>query len=239
MATLATFMGANGSTPQVVMQRFQDALQPTVGDCLLLGQIARSQIRKRTFSGVDSEGASFAPYSTKGPYYFYPNGDVGSTRGGSAAVKHARATAAKNRFAKLGGAKGVGVRTPYGIRYESYAAAKAAHGADGVNLFGMEQHSHMLDAIIVRAGGAEIDQAGGEFLDISSDDELDAFAQGSRSNEFFIGIYDERSDRGRGHNEGAGHLPRRHWFDLNAGDYALMKPVLINRMRTRANSPGR
>jgi hypothetical protein len=218
------------------MHKLQEALQPTVGDCLLLGQIARSQIRKRTLSGVDSQGASFASYSTKGPYYFYPNGDVGSTRGGSAAVKQARATAAKNRFSKLGGK---GVRTPYGIRYESYAAAKDAHGGGTVNLFGMEQHPHMLDAIIVRAGGAEIDQTGGEFLEISAGDELDAFAQGSRSSEFFIGIYDDRSDRGRGHNEGSGHLPRRHWFDLNAADYDLMRPVLIARMRARANSPRR
>jgi hypothetical protein len=45
----------------------------TVGNMMYIGQVYRSRIRQRTLDGIDLNGASFTPYSTKGPYYFYPN----------------------------------------------------------------------------------------------------------------------------------------------------------------------
>jgi hypothetical protein len=50
----------------------------TVGDMMYIGQLYRSRIRQRTLAGIDVNGASLTPYSTKGPYYFYPNREVGT-----------------------------------------------------------------------------------------------------------------------------------------------------------------
>src|SRR5215469_12536540 len=111
----------------------------TVGDMMYIGQLYRSRIRQRTLAGIDVNGASLTPYSTKGPYYFYPNREVGTARGPRAteATRKARATAAKGRHAANGRE---GARTPFGVRYDGgYAEAKQAHGVGSVNLYGMEQ----------------------------------------------------------------------------------------------------
>jgi hypothetical protein len=104
-----------------------------VGDLLFSEQVFRSRIRQRKFKGVDVNGAPFKAYSTRGPYYFYPNRDVGPMRGERATpeIRQARKTAAENRHRKIGRK---GKRTPYGVRYDSYAAAKAAHGVSVVEL---------------------------------------------------------------------------------------------------------
>jgi hypothetical protein len=96
----------------------------TAGDLLYVGEGYRSRIRERTFAGVDVNGSPFAPYSTRGPFYRFPNKDAANGR--TAAGDAARTTASKNRFAKTGR---IGIRTATGIRCESYSAAKAAHGA--------------------------------------------------------------------------------------------------------------
>ena len=60
----------------------------TVGDMMYIGQVYRSRIRQRTLAGIDVNGASFTPYSTKGPYYFYPNRESGAARGPSRDGSH-------------------------------------------------------------------------------------------------------------------------------------------------------
>ena len=77
---------------------------------------------------------------------------MGAARGPRAteATRKARATAAKGRHAATGRE---GTRTPFGIRYDGgYAKAKQAHGVGNMNLYGMEQHTHMLDTMMVKAG---------------------------------------------------------------------------------------
>ena len=49
----------------------------TVGDMMYIGQVYRSRICQRTLAGIDVNGASFTPYSTRGPYDFYPNRELG------------------------------------------------------------------------------------------------------------------------------------------------------------------
>jgi hypothetical protein len=238
MANLATFTGPGGSDPGASIRATIHALStPTVGDQLYVGQIFRSRIRQRTLSGVDVNGVPFAPYSTNGPYYFYPNKEAGSVRGGSGTrrltqeqVRHARSTAAKNRQAKIGAP---GVRTPYGIRYASYAAAKAAHGAMGVNLYGMEQHTHMLDTMLVKAGGSEINQASG---DLNFGSQFSSFEQNTPETLLVIGFYGPEAERAKGNNEGTSKLPKREFFALNPDDLRLAEQAIAERMMDRAQS---
>ncbi len=185
-------------------------------------------------------GAPFAPYSTKGPYYFYPNRDsAGPTRSRSGnrslnaqqlneKSRKARSTAAAGRFAKIGR---IGVRTPLGIRFESYAAAKAAHGAAGGNLFGMEQHTHMLNMITVRVGGQEI---AGDVPGFGS--EMEAFEGNIPAHELTVGFYGPEAERAKGHNEGTDKLPKREFFALNQQDLDLAAQLVAQRMMIRARS---
>ena len=230
----ATFTGPGGAPPgESIRYQLQCLTTPTTGDLMDVGQKFRARIRNRTFSGVDVDGASFAPYSTKGPYYFYPNRDAaGSIRGASEAVKASRATAAKGRHAAT---KRLGVRTPYGIRYASYAAAKAAHGVANVNLYGMEQHPHMLDKMVVRAGGMEADMSM-EGLGIGG--EMDAFDQVVPEHSFTIGFYGDEAARAKGNDKGTSNVPQRHFFALNAEDVALGESIVVQRMTIRAQRGG-
>lgn len=236
----ATFTGPNGRDPQTAIRaELQALVTPTTGDLLYVGQIWRARIRTRTFEGMDVNGQPFAPYSTKGPYYFYPNAQVGSTRRKvgtrnhtQAEVNAARATAAKGRFAKTGK---IGVRTSLGIKYESYAAAKAAHGVNVVNLYGMEQHTHMLDTMLVKAGGAELN-ATADMLFAGAADDMDAFQQNVPCYELQIGFYGPEAARAKGHNEGARNLPQRQFFALSPQDLQLGERGVAQRMMIRASS---
>ncbi len=224
MATFATFTGPGGADASASIRATVLALSTvTVGDLLLVGQLYRSRIRERTFSGVDVNGAPFQEYSTRGPFYLYPNQSATKDRA-------ARATAAKNRHVKTGR---IGIRTATGIRYESYAAAKAAHGVAGVNLYGLEAHPHMLDAIMVKAGGSEV--AGGL---PSFGSEFEAFEQNQPCSSLTLGFYDDTAERARGHNEGTSKLPKREFFALNAEDLAMGERAIGERMQIRARGRG-
>ena len=230
----ATFTGPGGTSPgESIRYQLQCLTTPTVGDLLDVGSKLRIRIRNRTFGGVDVNGASFTPYSAKGPYYLYVNRDAaGSIRGASEAVKASRATAAKGRHAAT---KRLGVRTPYGIRYASYAAAKAAHGVANVNLYGMEQHPHMLDKMVVRAGGMESDMSM-EGLGIAG--EMDAFEQSIPEHGFTIGFYGSEADRAEGNDKGTSTAPQRNFFALNAEDLAMGEGIIVQRMTIRAQRGG-
>lgn len=218
------FTGPGGKDPVEAARELEVAVQPTAGDLLLAGQILRSRIVQRTAQGLDADGAPFAPYSTKGPFYFYPDGGAGRTH-------EQRAKQAAGRHKKTGK---IGQRTRLGIKYDSYAAAKAAQGRGNVDLFGLVQHPHMLNAMVVKAGGAEIDQAGEGFFGGGS--ELDAFGQSTPTSQLHIGFYGEEAERAKGHNEGTKHLPRRHFFDASADDLKLMSDAMGQRMLARAKS---
>lgn len=193
-----------------------------------MGQVFRSRIRERTFKGLDANGTPFTPYSTRGPYYLYPNRESGALRGvkATAATRQARATAARNRQKKTGGQ-----RTPYGIRYDSYAAAKAAHGVANVNLYGMEQHTHMLDTMLVKVGGMEAAQSF-EGADFGS--EFAAFEGNTAAQELTLGFYGPEAERAKGQNEGNRKTPQREFFALNGEDLKLAEKAIGERMIARA-----
>jgi hypothetical protein len=229
MSAAAVFIAPGGGDAVTAIRRELHALTtPTEGDLLHVGQIFRSRIRQRTFQGIDVNGAPFAPYSQRGPFYLYPNRESASGR--TAAGKAARATAAKNRHQKTGR---IGVRTATGIKYASYAAAKAAHGVATVNLYGMEQHTHMLDTMLVKCGGFVLDSTG-EGLDFGS--ELQAFEQGAPASQLTLGFYGPEAERAKGHNEGTAKLPKREFFALNQEDLALGSRAIAERMMIRAKS---
>jgi hypothetical protein len=59
----ATFTAQNGADPVTEVRSLMTAALPTEGDLLYALQRQRTRILKRTAAGVDSDGASFAPYS--------------------------------------------------------------------------------------------------------------------------------------------------------------------------------
>jgi hypothetical protein len=235
MAATASFTGPNGQDARAAMEwGVRTATTPTTGDLLYSGQVFRSRIRERTFRGVDAQGVPFTAYSTKGPYYFYPNREVGDTgrRAGTrnhtqAQVRAARATAAAGRFKKTGG----GTRTPFGIKYASYAAAKAAHGVANVNLYGMEQHTHMLDTMLVKVGGVEVGLAADALMDSS---EMAAFEQNQPATELALGFYGPEAARAKGQNEGNSRTPKREFFALSDQDLMIGEQAIVERMSMRA-----
>ena len=226
MSAYATFTGPAGEPAGVAIRREIHALTtPTVGDHLFVGQVFRSRIRQRTAEGIDANGNPFAAYSTNGPYYFYPNRD---SAGGNLA---ARSTAAAGRFAKT--KKGGGKRTSLGIRYHGgYAEAKAAHGRATVDLYGMEQHTHMLDTMLVQAGGSEI----GTGIDLDFGSEFAASENIAPCSELTLGFYGPEAERARGNNEGTEHTPARFFFGLNEQDLQLGAQAIGERMEARARA---
>jgi len=225
MPDRATFTGPDGQPAGgSIRQLLQVLTTPTVGDLLFVGQVFRSRIRRRTEQGIDVNGAAFVPYSTR-PYYFYPNRDSAGNN------REARATVARGRFNKTGR---LGKRTPLGIRYEGgYAEAKAAHGRPGVDLYGLEQHVHMLDTMMVRAGGVELSAEAGEFL---FGDATEIQAGGlAAATELNIGFYGPEWERAKGNNEGTATIPKREFFALNDQDLRIGEQGIAERMIARGN----
>lgn len=131
----------------------------------------KERILLRTSQGRDMNGSPFHPYSTKGPYYYYPS-KVGrhskqSAFGFRIKLEHTAAKASASRFIKKVGS---GTRTSGGgVKFASYAAFKASLGRSTVDLFGARA-PHMLQAIVATAqrngamlsiGGPEADRASG------------------------------------------------------------------------------
>ncbi len=126
----------DGQPVEVLISGLENAAKVTAADILYALNRQKTRILDRTSKGVDADGAPFAPYSTKGPYYFYPG----------RAAKNRRAAA--SRFARKTGE----TRTSVGVKYASYAAFKQALGRSVVDLMGPTA-PHMLQAIVVRSGG--------------------------------------------------------------------------------------
>lgn len=215
-----TIKTATGQDMVGVIDAAIKAAQPTVGDLLYAGQRQRSRILERTAHGVDFEERTFHPYSTKGPFYFYPGKNAKNR------------SAAANRFGKKIGLKGglrsgkvarirffaTATRTKLGIKFSSYAAFKSFLGRSFVDLMGAFA-PHMLQAIIVKAGGVSI--AEGEVVETSND---------APANEIILAIYGDEAERAEGHNVGARHLPQRKFMGASESD----KQAVLNDLTSRA-----
>lgn len=92
---------------------------------------------------MDVEGHPFAPYSTKGPYYYNPHA-------GRANTSAEQRRGAAKRLRKTLGEGGV-TRSGY-LRFDSYAAFKRSLGRTNVDLTG-PRAPHMLQALTVQATG--------------------------------------------------------------------------------------
>lgn len=215
---------ARGDSDMIGMFRDIDAAtQVTTGDMLYAGQRQRTRILDRTARGVDVDEVAFHPYSTKGPYYYYP---------GKSAKN--RPAAARSFAGKIGlKNKRIGTtvtitgghsasRTRYGVKFSSYAAFKQFLGRTNVDLRGPSA-PHMLQAEVVRVKEVT--------LKLGDDYNWDTANQ--PANEATIAIYGEEAERASGHNEGRGHLPRRHFHGANAGDKATFLNDILTRVTFR------
>jgi hypothetical protein len=217
---------------------FVDAIEknavPTVGDLLYAGQRQRTRILQRTARGVDVNEVSFKPYSTSGPYYYYPGKNAKNRKG--AARNFANKIGLKGRKVgaevvthSLGGttarrSSSSAQRTKLGVKFSSYAAFKASLGRIAVDLRGPSA-PHMLQALIVRVKDFILpgtDAAAGGFMPIES-------GKLEPANEIVLGIYGEEAARASGHNEGYKRLPRRHFLGASESD----KVAVLNDILTR------
>jgi hypothetical protein len=167
-----------------------EAELPTKADVLYALERQKARILDRTARGVDFEERPFAPYSTKGPYYYTP-----STAGKGDHADHTRRVRARDRFAAKLGLKKPAVRG-HAIRFESYAAFKASLGRVGVDLTGVRA-PHMLQAIVAKV----------------QEDGRGAFSG-------TLGIYGDEALRASGHQAGnpSRGLPQRRFFDSSRQD---------------------
>lgn len=129
----------------------------------------------------------------------------------------------------------------------AYAKRKMARGRSGtVDLFGAEKNAHMLDGMTVKAGSAKLDPGQEPAADVN--------ASPAPANLIQVGFYEsDQAVRARVHNEGGTvrtrlgkgkgkpkkggvssfSMPRRHFFDANREDIALMTRAIGERIMSR------
>jgi hypothetical protein len=209
----------SGGFEQANLRRtFEGAFKVMPEDFRYALERQRERILSRTAQGLDAGANPFAPYSEKGPYYYYPT--KGSKEGHQRSfgfVKQQeirRRSAAAGRLMRKMGFAGRGSQVPFkfaegkihrgrgsvGIRFESYAAFKRALGRTNVDLLGPSA-PHMLQALQV----VKVTPQGGT-----------------------LGIYGQEADRATGHNEGASirNLPKREFFAFSERDVdAVVKDI--------------
>jgi hypothetical protein len=214
-------------SPERYLLSVAEGLEPTKEDLLYAGNALKNRILRRTEAGVDYRGIPFAPYSTKRPYYWYPDGakQRASARLGAlnpglrgrneriakfqALEKTARDAAARMfRNLRLKSVTDGTKRTGIGIKFPNYGAFKAHLGRSTVDLRG-PRAPHMLQAITVSAS------IGGMLT---------------------LGIYGDAADRAEGHNEGTRRgLPKRRFFDASEDDIQFMSELLLQRALERVD----
>jgi hypothetical protein len=203
-----------GGDPLSVVIQLREDMKVQQADLSYALERQKTRILDRTtIQGVDCDGTLFAPYSTKGPYYYYPGGP-----GAGRTVKQRKS--AVNRLLKrtggiaemrseyLGSSSigGVKTRSGLGIRFESYADFKASLGRRGVDLTG-PRAPHMLQTMMVHLTGP---------------------------GEGAIGIYDpEKAAIAEGHQNGAAHLPRRAFIGAGERDIEAIATDLVERITAR------
>ena len=230
-----TFRTSRGGDPVAHIRALKAAAEVTTEDLLYAGQRQRTRILDRTRAGVDVDGVPFAPYSTKGPYYYNPSAILGGsgirhlTRQRN--IEHAFSVKGASTGREIGSLKGrakrllkkLGGETLYGsakslshgemrlsksgqsIRFESYAAFKAWLGRTCVDLTG-PRAPHMLQAIQTKVEGLKM---------------------------LVLGIYGPKADIAQGHNEGARNLPQRHFFGASYADLKQMACDIGDRVAAR------
>jgi hypothetical protein len=135
---------------------------------------------------------------------------------------------------------------PYSKRYAKY---KASHGrSTEPNLYSVKQNAHMLDAILIVAGGSQ-------FIEGSSLPPSGAFSNNTPAREIRLELAGDQGLRARVHNEGGTvrtrlgkgrkpkkngvasfTMPRRHFFDANGEDVDLMGFTIRERIDSRVRS---
>lgn len=132
-----------------------------------------------------------------------------------------------------------------------YAKQKIARigSASPVDLFGFQNHPHMLNTILIKAGGAE-------FPPGAVGEGVEAVYPGRQIEHFEAGFYGDEAVRARVHNEGGSvrtrlgtgksgrkpkpggkasfEMPVRHFWDANAEDIRLMEFAIGERAEARA-----
>lgn len=201
-------MKRGGKTPTQYILDMKEAIKPTEGDLRFAVEGQRTRILDRTARGVDVNEQPFAPYSTKGPYYYYPNGRAGGPN--STAARQKNYEAAARLHAKLNkGNRGtpIGQVTPGGaIKFESYAQFKLTGlGRSTVDLLG-PRAPHMLQALMVVVRSAS---------------------------EVILGIYGDEGKRASGHNTGTKTLPKREFMGANDDDRGKMSLDIKARILAR------
>lgn len=195
---------AGGSVDQLLIN-LKTSLTTNQEDMLLVGNIVKSGIRERSAKGVDADEQGFAPYSTKGPYYYNPSTGGGKFPAPHVSVQKKSAARVHGLLSKHGITHQLS-RTGTTIKFDSYAAFKAAFGRGGiVDLLGIDP-PHMLDAMEVRAIGN----------DVAS-----------------VTIGGEAAERASAHNEGEGRVPMRHFFAIAAADVERIIGVISQRLLSR------
>lgn len=197
-----------GSPLETKLRELETTSHPYGADVLLVMNHQKTRILERTARGVDVNESEFAPYSEKGPYYYYPNGPASfGPQNFNFSIKkwHQRRQRSAASFAKKTG--GARRRGSVGVKFKSYGDFKRSLGRSVVDLMG-PRAPHMLQAIVVRLLGA---------------------------GEGVIGIYGPEADRAEGHNVGAGHLPRREWFGVSDSDEVKMGEELGELTAARMN----
>jgi hypothetical protein len=217
MSRSVSFRTARGEDPQARLLAIRRAIEPRDADLLYAGQRQRARILERTARGIDVDGRPFAPYSTRGPYYYRPSrgaavaaalghdirGEEWTERQKAAAKRFLRRITTKSERGAPGAPRLS--RTGRTIRFESYAAFKRWLGRSTVDLRGASA-PHMLQAIQVVVRGAR---------------------------ELVLGIYGEAAARATGHNEGTRTLPRRRFFGASAADVRQMVREIYEHVKHR------
>lgn len=243
-----------GNQPGLVsyFDGIEKAAHPTVGDLLYAGQRERSRILARTARGIDADETAFAPYSTNGPYYYYPNkGSSARGRAASAGALARKLGVAKTGTTGFGLTKGASYskagtfthksqgawhnasRTRLGIKFSSYAAFKQFLGRGGVvDLRGIKA-PHMLQAMIVKVGGITIFNEDGSTSEVQGELFTGDSSNNQLASEIIIGIYGDEAERAEGHNQGTRNLPRRHFLGASDRDKILILGDIARRVGMR------
>lgn len=129
----------NGQGLDTLAAMLEKGFEIQSSDILYVLNNEKTRILDRTARGVDLFNRAFAPYSTKGPYYYYPGKSSRTALGRRASA---------SRFARKVG----GTRTKVGIKFASYAAFKSSLGRTAVDLLGPSA-PHMLQGMVVKTTG--------------------------------------------------------------------------------------
>lgn len=132
------FRTSSGGDPVHYVLTLSGALEIRASDLRFAAERQRTRILERTARGLDVDEKPFAPYSTAGPYYYYP------ARGKAAAARLFRKVTRNQPKQETRNIW----RTGSGLRFASYADFKRSLGRSTVDLTG-PRAPHMLQALIV------------------------------------------------------------------------------------------